>query len=621
MEGTPQAGPTQEFVAHDDRTLTWPMPLDDLEPGIVCSGDLADLYLNQHPAITGGTDLQSQTNHYFYDVPIDYLPVQPSRDCLSREVVSWRSSGPEASDPTQFSAAGPVEALAKHATTNDRDNALPLPETRFADNRQDHTYLDQGNTLLRTTLAKSRSSKKSGVTKLQRGGRYQPLTRQQRKSAGDMRKAGACWCCAIQRDKCDHNEPCERCRQKWLRASSSPLTILRCDRRPLVQLLDLVIPPSLCRSTTRSEALEFVSVRIRCWLDVSVVVPLSFSYGPLIDWIVMREFKLHAAFDGFRYELLYDTSETDVSLQTMPKKSPCLALTQINEEDHAKFNKFIDDIIEQDLDKFVVECFENEHQFQTDLLRLLSHLYHRLHNSLDTDKRFKSALHNILRMLIVTNMMCIPLKIPEVSMPSVISQLQSDNRLEEYAPQASSRIASFQIKYYLSHIRSETYAAILKTLHTIYRTGEQKEKTWLIALCCTLGLSMVLEECQHLLNIQWDSRIVKEGVDPFIAKKMTLSDCGLIDEQFAFLVQLFNVKYSRKNVRYPSYRDYLTGCEAEGPEHAFIVGLRGLMQDNAECLKTRVNLILSPDNERQWTSRLVAKFLDHFMELDLGSQI
>ncbi|PNS17794.1 hypothetical protein CAC42_3189 [Sphaceloma murrayae] len=304
---------------------------------------------------------------------------------------------------------------------------------------------------------------------------------------------------------------------------------------------------------------------------------------------------------------------------TQPKRyrSPCLALINMRQDEYVRFDQFVDEVVSQHSEQFATKCFEDEHVFQQEALRLLCKLYRERPPN---DENLHLMLHQALRLLVVTRIMSNVISIPLDHFRSIAPQLSQIAQPQDYGAFVVPRVAAYQLKYYFSQIRNEAYIKVLKYMHGRFRAGEDKKATWIIMFCLVLVMAMVLEDCQQLIHIRGEARINRGQKEAFTARTEAALECRNIDNQFGFLVNIFHCKYRKKNAQFARLSDYTASRPQDGPEITFIHGLQNLMAQEAEYLREQNNVVIPPSNITKYTSRLIARFLDNFMGLQLGSQ-
>ncbi|KAF2222157.1 hypothetical protein BDZ85DRAFT_283266 [Elsinoe ampelina] len=525
---------------------------------------------------------------------------QPSAQCIHQEL------------------SIPSHPVALNPASGDASPLRQLPTPRVAARRQSrNTRSTQGNT------------SSSGESSKKRGGRPKGkrVKRQTREEAAEMRKVRSCWRCAMQREahtdfvdppltifQCDPNEPCIRCQQSAQRSHLWSSRILGCDRRKLEWLVGDFLPVSLTEANSADALHDFMTQRVFRWSDsqeAGLFVPLACGCGPTINWIQMWEFVPQD--DDIHYTVMYpkqDAAPTRV-------KTPLLGLLRLEEQGYAQCDQFINRIISHHLGEFADKCFEDEHIFQQELLRLVCVLYR---DAPRTETVLREQLKEVLRMLIATNIMTTTFSIPkDIFATTILPHLKRGGSANEFGDYPSPRIASHQLKFYFSRIRHDAYLRILAYLNSKLKAWTNKEATWLTAFCIVLGFAMVLEYCQQLIHMRSDARILRGQRDIWAARHETLMECKTIDEQYAFLVALFHNKYHMRNVSYAKLSDYIGTRPEDGAEITFIHGLQNLMASQADYLRAKKSTNLPVDHRQAYTSRLVTRLLDNFMGLQLGS--
>lgn len=126
-----------------------------------------------------------------------------------------------------------------------------------------------------------------------------------------------------------------------------------------------IVPDTIWTSHEETQVKSFVEERIHSWHDgVIIKVPLSCGCGPLIDWVSMCEFVPKENHKDLKIQLQYVT-DADGVRQRVNRRSPCLALQRIGKTsgDFERYNKFIDEIIDHDLDNFTQKYYEGKDEF------------------------------------------------------------------------------------------------------------------------------------------------------------------------------------------------------------------------------------------------------------------
>ncbi|KAF4552358.1 Hypothetical protein D9617_10g073390 [Elsinoe fawcettii] len=289
----------------------------------------------------------------------------------------------------------------------------------------------------------------------------------------------------------------------------------------------------------------------------------------------------------------------------------------MTDHEYARCDRFVDTVVTNHLDEFAAKCFEEEHDFQKEALRLLCRLYRDCPKE---EKTLRKQLKEILRMLVVTHIVSTTFGIPDACARTVLPRLQQGGHPAQFGSYPSPRVASHQLKFYFSRVRHDAYHKILKYLNSLLKAATDKSLTWLTTFCIILGFAMVLEDCQQLVHVRSNARVTRHQRDAFTASQETIMECRNIDEQFQFLVALFHNKYHKRNVTFAKLSDYIDTRPQDGPEIAFIHGLQNLMAAQADYLRMQKSTTIPVDHRQQYTSRLIARFLDNFMGLQLGSQ-
>ncbi|OQO08839.1 hypothetical protein B0A48_05729 [Cryoendolithus antarcticus] len=438
------------------------------------------------------------------------------------------------------------------------------------------------------------------------------LNDETRQKSSTMRKRGACWRCAMQRDPCDGGDPCARCQMRWQKGQQY---FFDCDRSKLPDFVLDFLPPSLTLMHQKQTIENCVREQVQFWdFKRPVVVHLTSGYGHPLRWTLYEFVPSTQEYLG-QVQFRQDPS-TGRSVRS-DRYSPPLGITKIETSDDAHFKNYLDELMESHrLGDFPWTCFEEESQvndFQATTLALLVQLYTRTQ-----DIDLQTLLRSIIKMLIITYIMGHTLTFPDDTLHYIRASIQHPHKPPVLPAHTSPRLANRQLKFFFSTLRGNIYKDILKWLQATLHTSGHKESTWLSAFCVMLGLGMVLEEVQRTIQLQADTKAMK-GDMPFAeAMQEARWACEKIDERFKLLVGLFQCKYRDKKwvgrgsfgEQTPKLRDPVEG--------EFLAELRLLVEEREPHLRHRSNVTLSSETQCQYTSRLVAKFLLPFLNLPVG---
>ncbi|OQO07692.1 hypothetical protein B0A48_07389 [Cryoendolithus antarcticus] len=438
------------------------------------------------------------------------------------------------------------------------------------------------------------------------------LNDETRQKSSTMRKRGACWRCAMQRDPCDGGDPCTRCQMRWQKGQQY---FFDCDRSKLPDFVLDFLPPSLTLMHQKQTIENCVREQVQFWdFKRPVVVHLTSGYGPPLRWTL---YEFVPSTQEYLGQVQFRQNPSTGRSVRSDRYSPPLGITKIETSDDAHFKNYLDELMESHhLGDFPWTCFEEESQvndFQATTLALLVQLYARTQ---DIDLR--SLLRSIIKMLIITYIMGHTLTFPDDTLHYIRASIQHPHKPPVLPAHTSPRLANRQLKFFFSTLRGNIYKDILKWLQATLHTSGHKESTWLSAFCVMLGLGMVLEEVQRTIQLQADTKAMK-GDMPFAeAMQEARWACEKIDERFKLLVGLYQCKYRDKKwvgrgsfgEQTPKLRDPIEG--------EFLAELRLLVEEREAHLRHRSNIALSSETQCQYTSRLVAKFLLPFLNLPVG---
>ncbi|KAI5206388.1 hypothetical protein E4T39_02559 [Aureobasidium subglaciale] len=467
----------------------------------------------------------------------------------------------------------------------------------------------------RSMVPRPSSSRGSSPRAPNKGGRSGGLDDGTRAHANQMRKLGACWICAFQRDQCDPGSPCTRCQDRSIRGS---LHMLPCLRIHLQELVHQFLPATMNRQHRREEIILFAEKSLGFWrADAAIQVHLtSLGMGQFV-W------NLHEYEPSSKDLLLQKRYKVGLSgtWQRVEKRSPPLALKQVNFSQTHKLEEYVDRIVDRYLQQFQDQAYYGEEDscamFQNELLRALCSLYTSLPDE-DDDKTLKGDLRHVIRMLILTCIMDHPITIVDAQRDTTIRMMQSHNNPQVYEAWTSPMLANRQLKYFFSEMQTQQYNKSLNRLHQILRKAGDKNKLWMSSFVLMLGIALVLEQCQHLLWIKADAKVAKREVSPIDAEWEARTHCREMDDGFEFLCKLYHCKYRGKHREKTRYEE-LKNKVSNAAEAEFADKIYDIVDRNGGYLLHRQSLTIWGMRENNHVSRLVARFLVELMGLTQSS--
>ncbi|KAF7185484.1 Satratoxin biosynthesis SC3 cluster transcription factor SAT20 [Pseudocercospora fuligena] len=475
------------------------------------------------------------------------------------------------------------------------------------------TAIRQADPSMRLNIGTQRATQHEH--KVQKGGRKKGihLTEPSRARSHQMRKIGACWRCAMQRDPCDHGDPCSRCAMRSQRGQNY---YFGCERSKLPDFVIDFLPPSLCFDHTKAVLEDTVRTEVVGWhRENSIDVYLSCGYGPPLRW-KLTEFTPKS--QKLLWQLQYFQDPRTGRSMHRRKYAPPYGLVKLDGVDDANFDDYLKDLLEPfHLNELGPSFYAEENEvdqdmFQCRVLDMMSRLY------IGTgDDKLKLLLRDILRMMVITWIMGHTLTITEDTLRPVINNVRHSRTPNDYELQDfhSPRLANRQLKFFFGVLRNQIYEKLLKWLQQTLHTAGKKEQTWLQSFCVILGFAMVLEEIQRTLHCHADASIVRNEATPEQAEVQAVNSCKTIDDRFKLLIGLFQCKYRDK--KWGEYGSFGNGTpELKEPiARDFCSTLRNLVEYKQGHLRSRENVPFSHDNQCLYTTRLTARFLLPFLDL------
>lgn len=304
----------------------------------------------------------------------------PDRTRLSTTTVSGQSRGTSKST---------TKGCAEHVGHNSprRNNALPTTQSKVV--KQSYLPVARNNSTRVSTASKRTSQTMTSrltspadhpsppkAPEKNRGGRSKGLDGDTRAQANRMRKLGACWICAFQRDQCDEGSPCTRCKDRSDRGS---LHVLPCSRIHLQEFVHQFLPATMNRQHRRDATITFVQENLSFWRsERSIPVYLTCHGLGTFTW------ELHEYEPSTQTMLLQRRYMMGINgtWQHIEKRSPPLALKEVDFTQSHKLEAYVDRIIDDHLDVFQEDAYSEEEEtcaiFQTEVLKAMCSLYSSL---------------------------------------------------------------------------------------------------------------------------------------------------------------------------------------------------------------------------------------------------
>ncbi|SMR57428.1 unnamed protein product [Zymoseptoria tritici ST99CH_3D1] len=503
------------------------------------------------------------------------------------------------------------KAESKPAAASNRNTVRPQAEDEVAASAAVKALRDrrQSNATKPAGPSSSKLAVPGGVKK---GGRVkgEHLPEKTRAKTTLLRKIGACWRCALQRDPCDHGDPCTRCTMQSQRGQTY---FFDCDRSKLPDFVHDFLPPSMTYLFQKQSIEDTVAREVRQWnLTNSIDIHLHSGYGPPLRWKV---YEFEPRSDELLSQLQYHTR--DHQMASTFNYAPPYGLLKIDTSDETHMENYLDELLHPDhLWDFAWCFYEEECQtdpefFQAGVLDLMCKLY-----MTTTDETLKPLLRLILRLQLVTHIMGHTLAVSPSTLPTLLSNLQHTPSphpasLPEFT---SPRLANRQLKFFFSILRLTLSTKLLKWLQQTLHTAGSKSTTFLPSFLVMLGFAMSLEEVQRTLMLQADSKVRRDNADRKEAETEARNACERIDERFRLLVGLFQCKYRDK--KWGVDGDFGPGTpRVDGVGGEFLRELRMLVEDREDHLHFREEVPFAAENQCLYTTRLTARFLVPFLGL------
>ena len=184
-------------------------------------------------------------------------------------------------------------------------------------------------------------------------------------------------------------------------------------------------------------------------------------------------------------------------------------------------------------------------------------------------------------MIVCTYIMNHPIVLTRGCRDAVLAQLSTHQSPDMYPDEAGSWMASMQLKYFFSLLRSVLYTRNLINLQNILRSSTGKRHRT-AAFATILGLAFVLEECQHTLLLQLEGRIYKQTCNEQEARRDFRDEYRQMDAEFDFVCNLMHCKYQNGRMTQQASLAQWIETTHEAVEKKFLRALNDESLDNCE---------------------------------------
>ncbi|KAF9730478.1 hypothetical protein PMIN01_11347 [Paraphaeosphaeria minitans] len=425
------------------------------------------------------------------------------------------------------------------------------------------------------------------------------------KAAHDMRKIVACWHCVLQRDKCGPGDICERCVKRAQRPNAD--CGLGCSRIKLIELSEYFLPMLVMRIHEDSHLKLFVSQFIHQWgkKEINVYMTCEQKTMPRMQ---VKVYEFQPCGEELLVQLQYQTNPQTQERYALRKRSPALAMVYLNHHDEKKYDKYLNDIVDNHLDAFGDICWaEDDNDFSPRLFKLMT----RVKPKSDDEAKL---LRDVFRLIVCTYIMSHTITMAEETKTQTLSQMHSYTDPSAYVQNYTSpRMTSRQIKFFFARLQRSTLAVVLNKLQQIFKSSRGCDR-WLAAFVAVVGMAMAAEDQQKTTHQVMATRAVTESLDMRDAQAQADIANREVDQRMNFVSQIFRWKYNRKC---NPLRDCEQDWEKEvgfGDETSvtFVRSVAQLVKENIDYLQQRQGISVSHANQGKYTARLVAPFLLSF---------
>ncbi|KAK3080797.1 hypothetical protein LTS18_013006 [Coniosporium uncinatum] len=418
-----------------------------------------------------------------------------------------------------------------------------------------------------------------------------------------MREQGSCWLCCLQRDSCTPGPICDRCSKRNSRPQSDHG--LGCDRTKLADLRDQFLPDLITAQHQPHALKSFVAEHVGRWLGQTVRVKIQLIWDmPKVN-CEMYEFEPKT--NELEHQLQYLFNRATGTQEVVQKRSPPMAMTQIENSDRKQYDNFLNEVVAHFMPAFAQRRYGCESDdFQLRLLKLMISLKEQ-----ERGKEEQDLMRQVFRLLVAKYIMARTATIADEDREATLRQLRSYRGGLYDEGNCSPRMANRQLKYLFLKLETDILTEVLKRLQQILRSSKGGNK-WTSAFVAILGLAMVHEDTQRMVHVHSDSQWKRGHVGQGEAQRRAEEACRTIDERFGFVMTLFRWKYNRTFNPLRDLEDAKTlGCLGERVG-GFVKDVHALIMEKHDYLMLRQHVPIATENPSRYTSRLVARFLLSF---------
>lgn len=425
------------------------------------------------------------------------------------------------------------------------------------------------------------------------------------KAAHDMRKTVACWHCVLQRDKCGPGDICDRCQKRSQRPNAD--CGLGCSRIKLIELAQYFLPSLVMQIHEDTHLTHFVTQFIHQWNNQEITVYMTCSQKKM-PRIPVKVYEFAPRGKELLEQIQYQTDKRTQQRVAQKKVSPALGMVHINHNEEKKYDKYINDIVDNHLAAFTEICWaDDDNDFAPRLFKLMT----RVKPETEDEQKL---LREVYRLVVCTFIMSHTLTIAEETKIQTLSKMHSFTHAGAYAQNFTSpRMTNRQLKYFFARIQRSITNAVLNKLQQIFKSSKGCDK-WVSAFLAVTGMALAYEDQQKTVHQVMQTRAMTEGWDQRDAQAQANIANREIDARMNFISQIFRWKYNRKvNPLRDAYLDWDQEI-GFGNESSilFVRQVAQLVKENIDYLQYRQNVSISSSNQSKYTARLVGQFLLSF---------
>lgn len=165
---------------------------------------------------------------------------------------------------------------------------------------------------------------------------------------------------------------------------------LGCSRIKLVELAPYFLPMLTMQIHEDTHLTHFVSQFIQQWGNTEITIYMTCSQS--MPRIPVKVYEFAPRGDELLVQIQYQTDPQTQQRYSLKKRSPALGMVHINHNEEKKYDKYVNEIVDNHMDAFADICWaEDDNDFAPRLLKLLT----RVKPKAEDEVRFHFPIHSL----------------------------------------------------------------------------------------------------------------------------------------------------------------------------------------------------------------------------------